>query len=224
MHSSVSRFSSSATSSFVKEICSRSVNDVSVRYEKKYGFIGRIFNVGNENITFSSKGGKASFKSKELFSIVDKAVKSVKGGNNKPEWFKQETINILSSEINKVIDAACRQYGNVISEREKSNIFHKLSSGLGEINLDQRCTQSSISHALYNNKSLSDKVEGLYMPSQPAIEKNKLRHLVNSKLTDVIFMRKFGGIDLNLLRQKTAEEVALLLKVKGHKSRPLPKN
>lgn len=208
MISNISR----ASSFLVKKICSRKISNLEVRSEKKYGFIGNLLKIKNEVITFTFNGRKERFESKEIYSAIDKALK----GSRKTEWFKEETISILSSEVNKTIDAACKQQGNIINNRKRDDIFRKISSSLGAVKLDPKCSQSSISQILYNNKSLSERIERLSAFSQSLDEKNKLKNIVNSRLTDQVFMRKFGGIDLNLLRQKIAEEMAFLVKL-AHK-------
>lgn len=208
MTSNISR----ASSFLVKNICSRKISNLEVRSEKKYGFIGNLLKIKNEVITFTFNGRKERFESKEIYSAIDKALK----GSRKTEWFKEETISILSSEVNKTIDAACKQQGNIINNRQRDDIFRKISSSLGAVKLDPKCSQSSISQILYNNKSLSERIERLSAFSQSLDEKNKLKNIVNSRLTDQVFMRKFGGIDLNLLRQKIAEEMAFLVKL-AHK-------
>lgn len=200
---------SRASSFLVKKICQKSIS-VDIVHEKKFGLIGKLLNIRNEVITFSFNGQKAKAETKSLFSLIDRAIE----GSKKTEWFKEETVTLLSSEVNKVIDAASEKYGKVINEKDKKNIFHKISSEFSPLKLDPRCTQSSISQILYNSNYLSERMEKLSVFSQSHDEKNKLRNMVNSKLTDLIFMKKFGGIDLNLLRQKTAEEVALRIRLK----------
>lgn len=201
----------SKTSSFlVKNIFMKNISKVEVCHKQKFGLIGKLLNVKNKVITFSLNGKEASFESENIFSLVEKALK----GSNKTEWFKEETVSILSSEVNKVIDAACEKYGKSIDKKEKESIFRKISSDITPIKLDPKCTQSSISHIIYNSEHFIKQTENLSFFSQSLDEKNKLRNMVNSRLTDLVFIKKFGGIDLNLLRQKTAKEVELRIKLK----------
>lgn len=204
---------SRASSFLVKNICKKEIRNLEIHSERKYGFIGKLLNVKNEVITFSINGKKERFESKNIFSLIDSAVK----GSDKTKWFKEETTSILSSEVNKTIDAACENHGFFINKKEKDDIFRKISSGFAPVKLDPKCTQSSISHILYNDKFLSKRIERLFVSSQYRDEKNKLRNIVNSRLTDQVFVKKFGGIDLNLLRQKTAEEIVRLVKLKNYK-------
>lgn len=112
---------------------------------------------------------------------------------------KFETKAILSS-VDRALKDSCKTEW---SREEKISIL-----------LDPKCTQSSISQILYNNKSLSEKIERLSVFSPSRDDKNKLRNIINTKLTDHVFMKKFGDIDLNILRKKTAEELARLIKQK----------
>lgn len=195
---------------FVKNTCDTKLFNMEICSGRKYGIAGKILKVKNEFISFSIGGKKEVFETKKILSVVDSALKE----NRKTEWLKEETINILSSEVNKTIDAACEIHGIIISSEEKNNIFRKISVGLGPIKLDPKCTQSSISQILYNNKTLSEKINRLSVSLQSREEQNKLSNIINTRLTDQVFMKKFGGIDLNILRKKTAEELALLVKLK----------
>jgi len=199
---------SKASSYLVKKICSRKIENLGIEFAQKNGFIGNLLNIKNEVITFSFNGKKETFKSKDIYSVIDKALK----GSRKTEWLKEETMKILSSEVNKTIDAACKELGYIINNKQKNDIFCKISSGIGKIKLDPKCTQSSISQILYNNKSVSERIERLSAFSQSRDEKNELTNTLNSVLTNRVFMKKFGGIDLNQLRENTAEAMVFLVK------------
>lgn len=205
----VSNFSKTS-SDLVRILCDRPFNNLSIYHENKNGLLNKIFNVKNEGVVFSFNNKKVSFNCRHLFSVVDNAL----DGQSKNKWFIEETRSLLSSEINKVIDCAGRKYGKILNENDKKKIFDKMSSGIS-LELDPRCTQSSISQILINNKTLLARIESLYLSSQSCDEKNKLKNLINSELTNVIFMRKFGGVDLEILRRQAAEEIAFLMKKKN---------
>ncbi|QQG28495.1 hypothetical protein JFY74_21080 [Pectobacterium carotovorum] len=198
-------------SSFVRNICTRSVENVGFQYFKKQGVIDKyIGGVANDCIEVSFKNNFSIIKNKTLFSLIDKALFNT----NKNEWFKDETISLLSSEVNRVIDVACDKYNFSINKEERGRIFNKISSGLGVIKLDPVCTQSSIMNILNNNKYISNKIECLYDKNQSSNEKNNLKNIVNHKLTDIVFMRKFGGIDMDTLRRNVADEISLIIRLK----------
>ncbi|MGL5969131.1 MAG: hypothetical protein ACRCZ6_18645 [Kluyvera sp.] len=199
-----------ASSFLVKNICDRKLCNLEILSKNKYGFVGNFLKARNEVMTFSIGGVKEKFETKAILSSVDRALKD----SCKTEWSREEKISILSSEINKTIDAACEIHGRILNEKEKDDLFRRISSKFGSVELDLKCTQSSISQILYNNKSLSEKVERLSVFSPSRDDKNKLRNIINTKLTDHVFMKKFGDIDLNILRKKTAEELARLIKQK----------
>ncbi|GLY63222.1 hypothetical protein Pcaca05_40790 [Pectobacterium carotovorum subsp. carotovorum] len=150
-------------------------------------------------------------KKESLFSLVDKVV-STAGVNKNNEWLKEETTSLLSREVNSIIDVACERYGFSIKEKDRAYIFNKISSGLGILKLDSKCTQSSIIHILRNDRCLLNKTERLFYKGMSLDEKCKLRNRINYELVNVIFMEKFGAIDLNFLRYNTAKEIALIMK------------
>ncbi|MBN3261772.1 hypothetical protein [Pectobacterium brasiliense] len=202
---------SMASSSLAKGICSREIKDLAFTYVKKslIGFFTK--GVANEYINISFKDKTVSIKKGNLFSSIDKAV-STAGVNKKNEWFKEETINLLSCEINRIIDVSCKKNKFQIKEKDRSDIFNKISSGLGILKLDSKCTQSSIIQILNNDKNILNKIERLFHKEMPLSEQCQLRNRINDKLVNVIFMEKFGAIDLDILRYNTAKEISLIMK------------
>jgi len=199
---------SKASSFIVKNICDTDIKGMMISREKRKGLWQKITRTSNAVTTFSLNGQVAQFEDKKIFSIVDHALKV----QNRKEWFKEETTNLFSAEINKVIDTACKKYGP-IRDTDRKNIFRKLSSEV-DATLDQVCTQSSISHMLYNSQAVSKEVQKLYHPSHTRDEKNKINNLVNKKLTDIVYIKKFSGKAPDPVRTRAAEEMALLVKKK----------
>lgn len=73
------------------------------------------------DISYSGKVKKVNYRkvSSEIHRLV------LKSNKNEKEWLEQEKINLLSSEINKMIDKACVKYNINISENEKNTSLKK---------------------------------------------------------------------------------------------------
>lgn len=183
----------------------RAVSGLSIKHEVgSRGGFSRLLGARNESLSVQLKQQSVSINLSKVSHEIDKAIRH--SHVHKPAWFCQETISLLSAEVNKVIDSTCLKQGKTISNSQRNRIFDHLSAQLGSgIKLDPRCTQSSLVQMLSNSPYVSRKLDVLVSNSDlNCNEKNEVKNIVRNKLTSVIFENKFGGGSLDVLRSEAA--------------------
>ncbi|BBG61944.1 hypothetical protein [Providencia rustigianii] len=186
----------------------RNVVDVSFKYEtSSNGFFSRLFGVRNDLLSVQVNRNCSSINVNKVNKEIDRAIRNAHV--HKPAWLCQETQQLLSAEINKIIDQVCLQQGRSLTSVQKNRVFGNISDKLGcGVKLDPRCTQSSISQMLNNSSYVSRKLDDLVSHSDlNRREKNEVKNIVTSQLTSVIFEHKFGGVSLDVLRADAMREV-----------------
>lgn len=173
--------------------------------------IEKVTGIKNYTIDISYFGKVKSVNYRKISAEIDKVVS--KNNEDKKQWLSQETINLLSSEINKLIDKACIKYNVNINDNEKKDIFKKVSANLEikeELNI--KCAQSSIWQTIDGSGYMIGKINQLYNDEMTREDKNKLKAFFNSELTALIYFDKYKGIDLRQLKEKAAIEIEKKLK------------
>lgn len=187
--------------------------EISFKQERNSGgILSRLFGVRRESLSIQVNNRSADINLTKVNKEIDKAI--LRSGVYKPSWFCQETITHLSSEVNKTIDRTCHQQATNISNTQKNRVFFHLSVKLGNgVKLDPRCTQSSIGHILRNSSYITNKFENLVSSrDMSSCEKNEIKNILTSKLTDLVFENKFGGVSVEQVRRDAAREVEKQLK------------
>lgn len=206
-------------SSFVNDIRNRDINGVEILCGKQSNFFGRLIGIQNEYIDISINKKTITLENKKIFSLVDNAIsttrKTVGDKWDSEKWLKDEAVTLQSSVVNKAIDTVCEKHSFKLNKNEKAFVFNKLSTRQG-VKLDSNCAQSNISQILHNNSYLTKKIESLYHKGQTRDEKNKLKNIVNSELTNLIFTKKFKNYDLKALKENAAEVITDLIKLNKH--------
>ena len=202
-----------STCRMVNNPCIRVAAEISFKQERNSGgILSRLFGVRRESLSVQVNSRSVSINLTKVNKEVDKAI--LCSGVYKPSWLCQETVTHLSAEVNKTIDRACLQQAKDISSAQKNRVFSRISVKLGNgIQLDSRCTQSSIGHMLRNSTYVSHKIDRLVSSGDMnGREKNEIKNIVTSKLTDIVFEEKFGGVSVEQLRKDAAREVDTQLK------------
>ncbi|MEQ5075795.1 hypothetical protein ABN197_17845 [Providencia alcalifaciens] len=197
----------------VNNPCIRAAAEISFKQERNSGgILGRLFGVRRDSLSVQVNNRITNINLTKVNKEVDKAI--LCSGVYKPSWVCQETVTHLSAEVNKTIDRTCFQQAKDIGNAQKNRIFAHLSVKLGNgIQLDSRCTQSSIGHILRNSAYVSHKLENLVSSrDMNGREKNEIKNIVTSKLTDIVFENKFGGVSVEQLRKDAAREIETQLK------------
>ncbi len=202
-----------STCRMVNNPCIRAAAEISFKQERNSGgMLDRLFGVRRESLSVQVNNRITCISLTKVNKEVDKAI--LRSGVYKPSWVCQETVTHLSAEVNKTIDRICHQQAKNISNIQKDRIFAHLSNRLGSgVKLDSRCTQSSIGHILRNNSYVTNKLENLVSSrDMSSHEKNEIKNIVTSKLTDIVFEDKFGGVSVEQLRKDATREVETQLK------------
>lgn len=194
-----------------KDLSTRGVCGLGFSITNKNNIFGKLLRVKNRCVNVSFQGRSTDIKIDIIKSEVTKAVLN-QNKKKDGEWLVQETVNLLSSEVNKVIDKACIRHEITIRNKEKEAIFQKITSGLGNsVVLNPKCAQSSIWQTIHGSKYVSNKVESLYYNKLSRVDRNALRSEINTRLTELVFEEGFGGISLSVLRKNAAREVAAIV-------------
>ncbi|HHR5845543.1 TPA: hypothetical protein ACS7Y7_003776 [Providencia alcalifaciens] len=202
-----------STCRMVNNPCIRAAAEISFKQERNSGgILSRLFGVRREMLSVQVNNRNVNINITKVNKEVDKAI--LHSGVHKPSWFCQETVTHLSAEVNKTIDRTCHQQAKNISNIQKERIFAHLSNRLASgVKLDSRCTQSSIGHILRNSSYVTHKLENLVSSrDMSSHEKNEIKNIVTSKLTDIVFEDKFGGVSVEQLRKDATREVEAQLK------------
>ncbi|HHE6471145.1 TPA: hypothetical protein ACPFI9_003818 [Providencia rettgeri] len=184
-------------------------SEVSFNIEKRsVGFFNKLLGVRNECLSVRIGNNESLIDLKKVYKEVDCAIKHFGGQENKGGWLCQETSSYLSSEINRTIDGSCLKNNVSITQNQKNRIFKKLFESLGGVvRLDPRCTQSSINHMMQNSRYVTGKIDKLALHENMKLHDScQLQNKVKYQLTDIIFEKKFGGVNAEQLRHETRRE------------------
>lgn len=183
--------------------CFRQTVNVSFHVERRNpSFFSQLFCVRNasERLCINVHDRSSHVNLRKVYQDIDNAI--YRSGQYKPEWVCQETVNVLSAEVNNVIDLCRKKYHVNFTENQKRRVFDNISSRLGGvIHLDPKCTQSSIDRAVTNSSYVSRKIDILVgNRSRSPCEMAQISDQVKNKLVGLVFENKFDGVNLEQVR------------------------
>lgn len=213
MYASAFRPAVLSVSNMSKMLLQQTNPGVSVSIGKKTKLFSSVKGISNTFIEVSCAKNKAQINYERLTKALHEKVMACNTGKEK-EWFQEEKTSLLSSEVNRTIDLVCRETSNNFREQDRNIIFNKMTKLL-DVELDPRCTQSSIKQALLGNKYLMKKIDAVNKKEPLAPQKNARKNFMVDQITDRIFEKEFGGVNLSTLRNKVAQETMRMVISRG---------
>jgi len=162
--------------------------------------ITSVFNSNKKNISTTS------VQTEDINKIRNKVIDNIRN-NNKGRyffaWMSQERTNYISSMINKSIDEMAMQHNIVLSKENRNSVFTAIESKIPDIKLDQRSSQTSITHSVLNEIASSGlqkkllKKYGCNINEYNAHMKN-ISNRVSQSVYESIFNESIKSLDIDI--------------------------
>ncbi|WP_256734208.1 protein ipgB [Escherichia marmotae] len=158
------------------------------------------FNSNKNNISATST--QATDINKIRNKVIDR-IKENNQGRYFYSWMSQERTNYISSMVNKCIDEMALQNNIVLSKENRNSVFAAIESKLPDTKLDQRASQTSITHSALNeiaSSGLQKKLLKRYScnMNEYNAQMRDISNKVSQSVYESIFHESIKALDINI--------------------------
>lgn len=158
------------------------------------------FNSNKNNIPATST--QATDINKIRNKVIDR-IKENNQGRYFYSWMSQERTNYISSMVNKCIDEMALQNNIVLSKENRNSVFAAIESKLPDTKLDQRASQTSITHSALNeiaSSGLQKKLLKRYScnMNEYNAQMRDISNKVSQSVYESIFHESIKALDINI--------------------------
>lgn len=166
-------------------------------------FFKKIKSAFNSNKNNSSA---TSTQATDINKIRNKVIDRIKENNQGRyfySWMSQERTNYISSMVNKCIDEMALQNNIVLSKENRNSVFAAIESKLPDTKLDQRASQTSITHSALNeiaSSGLQKKLLKRYScnMNEYNAQMRDISNKVSQSVYESIFHESIKALDINI--------------------------
>lgn len=112
--------------------CFRQTVNVSFHVERRNpSFFSQLFGVRNvsERLCINVQDRSSHVNLRKVYQDIDSVIS--RSWQYKSKWVCDDTVNVLSAEVNDVIELCCDKYHVNLTENQKRRVFDNISSRLG---------------------------------------------------------------------------------------------